>query len=165
MKTKIQILILLLLGINLTITSQNYRKNLLTFDIIDANDNGSDISEYYKSVDSYVSFYQNLNDSVFNLFIVQPKNSSMSFGPIKAHPLVVKNEYYEGVKTEKTYYQWFFNNSYDDEKGWADVEFSIVYNDNNPFYIIRIITHKKFEIYTFKGYLNEKMTGLTTVFK
>ena len=56
-------------------------------------------------------------------------------------------------------------NSYDDEKGYADVEFSIVYSNNSPFYVLRIITHNDFKILTFKGYINEKLTGLTTEIK
>ena len=47
----------------------------------------------------------------------------------------------------------------------ADVEFSIVYSNNSPFYVLRIITHNDFKILTFKGYINEKLTGLTTEIK
>jgi hypothetical protein len=165
MKNKIAILIIFLLGINLTIRAQNFRKNILAFDIIDANDNGLDVSEYYKTVNAYVNFYQNLNDSIFNLEIVLPESCSKSYGLINAHSLIVKNELYQGHNTDKTYYQWYFINSYDEEKGLADVEFSIVFNADNPFYILRIITHKKFEIFTFKGFINEELTGLTTEIK
>jgi hypothetical protein len=162
MKNKIYCFIIFFINITYTINSQNFQKNLLAFDIIEANTNGSDVSEYFRSKKAYVNFYQNLKDSIFNLAIVQPENSSMSYGLITTHPTIVKNELYEGFKTEKTFYQWYFINSYDEEKGWADVELSIVYNSDNPFYVIRIITHTKFEIFTFKGYLNESLTGLTT---
>ena len=165
MKNKLANIILFVFGISLNIFSQNFQKNLMTFDIVDANINGNDDSEFYKSKMAHVTFYQNIKDSVFNLAIVWPIDKSMSYGPIYTHPLKVNDELYEGHKTEKTYYQWFFMNSYDQEKGYADVEFSIVYSNNSPFYILRIITHNDFKILTFKGYINEKLTGLTTEIK
>ena len=156
------IALILSIGVVHSFKSQIYQKNILTFDISEATDNGSDISDYYKTKNAIATFYKNYKDSTFNMAIIILKDSSMSFGPITTHPIKVTNELYEGYKTEKTYYQWYFINSYNNDKGWAEVEFSIVYNSEIPFYVLRIITIDKFEIITFKGYLNESLTGLVT---
>ncbi|MBK6835565.1 MAG: hypothetical protein IPG89_15345 [Bacteroidetes bacterium] len=71
----------------------------------------------------------------------------------------ISNELYEGKKTEKSYYQWFFKNSYDDKSGWAIVEFSVIYNGDAPYYMVKIIPMDDFEILIYKGYLNESFTG------
>lgn len=145
---------------NLAYYAQEYQKTILCFNIIDANNDGKDYSAHYIKKEAYVSFYENTGDSVLRMAIVFPKDSTSSYGNLYAHPMKIKNELYDGSITEKTYYQWYFRNSYDDKNGVAIVEFSIIQKGNEPYYMLKIIPIDDFEILIYKGYLNEHFTGV-----
>lgn len=146
-------------------SAQNYQKTILAFDITKADLNGQDASNYFAENGNYVTFYQNTKDSIMNLAIVWPNDSSMSYGPLTVSPIRTNNELYEGKRTEKSYYKWYYVNSYDDKKGWANIEFSIVHDSYQVFYILRMFVDSDFQICTYKGFLNDKLTGSTTEIK
>lgn len=158
-------IIICLLSIKFNVSAQYFQKNILAFDVFEADHNGQDYSKFYRDKQNYVTFYQNTKDSVMSLAIVWPNDSSMSYGSLTVNSVKINNELYEGNKTEKSYYKWYYLNSYNNEQGWATIEFSIVHDKNQPFYILRMFTENDFQINTYKGYLNEKLTGSVTEIK
>lgn len=159
------VIIICLLLIKFNVKAQYFQKTILAFDIIEADHNGQDYSKFYREKGNYVTFYQNTKDSVMSLAVVWPHDSSMSYGSLTVNSVKINNELYEGNKTEKSYYKWYYINSYDGKQGWANIEFSIVYDKNQAYYILRMFIDNDFQINTYKGYLNEKLTGTVTEIK
>ena len=159
MKYLLAKILLMIIILNCPVFAQKYQKTILAFDIYKANNNGTDNSKLYQDKAAYVQFYQNGQDSVINLSVVWPVDSSASYGPITTHPMKTKTDLFKGYETEKAYYKWFFVNSYDTVSGWANVELSIVHGGEAPYYVLKIITHNDFEILIYEGYINEKLTG------
>lgn len=159
------IITLWLILITINSNAQNFRKTILAFDIIEANINGKDDSELHVINKTFITFYRNTKDSILNLAIVWPNNSSMSYGPLTVSNIRTNNELYEGKTTEKSYYKWYYKNTYDNNQGWANIELSIVYETYQAFYILRMFVDKDFQINTYKGFLNEKLTDTITEIK
>ena len=82
-------------------SAQNYQKTILAFDITKADLNGQDASNYFAENGNYVTFYQNTKDSIMNLAIVWPNDSSMSYGPLTVSPIRTNNELYPPLQHQK----------------------------------------------------------------
>jgi hypothetical protein len=136
-------------------------KTITLFNIEKATIDGEDYSEKFKEGKVYTVFYRNLKDSILAMANVWPVNGSQSYGNVYPHQMIVTDETYEGLKSTRTFYKWFYTNTYDDAKGSASIELIQVVKSEGIYYVMKMIT-SEFQICIYKGYLNEGASNSLT---
>ena len=159
MKTRFYIIILFTALFSINLCGQDKVKTLLLFEVEEANINGENVIQLYDSVKAFVVIFKNLTDSSLSMSICWRANKSQSFGVLRAHPMIVKNEPYQYLNATRSYYQLFYNKSYHEERGTANIELSQLFKPEGIYYVLQMTTDK-FDLCQFEGYLVESSIGL-----
>ena len=153
---------LLLIGLTVIITillvnSQTSERVILSkFIITDGSLNGVDISSNLLEVQAYTIFYTDKNDKDDPIFManIWPNSDTKSFGPMLDTELFLEDESFENYKTETYYFNWQFENSYDNNKGIVQAQFTKIIEPNSVTSTL-IITLENSDIFIYNGYIEE----------
>ena len=155
-------LIYLLIGLAAIITilvvnSQTSERVILSkFIITDGSINGVDISSHLLEAQAYIIFYTDKNDKDDPIFManIWPTPDTKSFGPMHNMELFLGNEPFENYKTETYYFNWQFENTYDNNKGIVQAQFTKIIEPNRVTSTL-IITLENSDIFIYNGYMEK----------
>lgn len=150
---KIYITIALAIINAISVSAQDQDITILDkFIILDATENGMDITPRLLENEAFLSFYELAGDDVIYFANVWPVAESLS------HGIVYGAEIKEYEETEETYAQeqitfyWKYNNSYDDVSGTAKVKINKIYKPLG-IYFEAVIIPEDLDILVMKGYV------------
>jgi len=158
MKKLIYLLIALtvLLTILLVNSQTSERVVLSKFIITDGSKNGVDISYNLLEAQAYTIFYTDKNDKDDPIFManIWPNPDTKSFGPMLDTELFLEDESFENYKTETYYFNWQFENTYDNNKGIGQAQFTKFIEPNGVTSTL-IMTLENSDIFIYNGYMEE----------
>jgi hypothetical protein len=157
--------------LNLTLNAQEQTKSqekqiegdqetIAIFDIIDARDNGYDISPVAIENEAYLALYttsNNLDEILLTNF--WKKNNSQSFGSIYG---ITKKEFPESDKYyrgELYSFYWSYSNSYDNNLGTAKIKLNLFYKPQGIYYELTIVP-ENLDVLIYKGEMHGDLTLL-----
>ena len=155
-------LIYLLIGLAAIITilvvnSQTSERVILSkFIITDGSINGVDISSNLLEAEAYTIFYTDKNDEDDPIFManIWPNPDTKSFGPMIDTELFLGDESIENYKTETYYFNWEYENTYDNNKGIGQAQFTKFIEPNGVTSTL-IMTLENSDIFIYNGYMEE----------
>jgi hypothetical protein len=147
--------------LSFALSGQEQQKTILVFYINDANINGVDYSKEYIEKESYITFYMSLSDSTLSMANVISLDKTQSFGFLKPYNMITKNEQYDSLPCQRSYYNWNYANSYNDIKGTAHIELIQINKDEKKYFILKMFTDQQY-VSIFKGYSYDLYDGLIT---
>lgn len=159
LKTVCTILICILYSSINAQDKKDKQKDIATFEINDARDNGSDITPQALEENASLVLYKLGDSSEILLSNFWEKSNSQSFGRIYS---VVKKDFPE---TEKEYkgelyhFQWSYINSYDDKRGTAMVRLLVIYKPQGNYFEFTI-QPENLDVFVYKGSMEGDLAAL-----
>ena len=155
-------LLYFLIGLTVIITillvnSQISERVVLSkFIITDGSLNGVDISFNLLEAQAYTIFYTDKNDKDDPIFManIWPNPDTKSFGPMLDMELFLGVEPFENYKTETYYFHWQYENTYDNNKGIGQAQFTKFIEPNGVTSTL-IMTLENSDIFIYNGYMEE----------
>ncbi len=117
------------------------QKDYLRLPIEKAVIDGVDCSDYYKSVNGFLSFYHS-NKGPFCMANVMPAKESQSFGEITDRE---KKSFKDALNGKEVYildFLWYYNNDYDDNYGVAKCHLNLSPAKTGYVYSFEMVTDK-----------------------
>lgn len=140
----------------------HWQKTILRFDIEEAAINGEDYTDAFTEQRAYMSFYKVDNDSILLMALVWLKEGSQTWGRVYPHSVISTNEMYDGFKSERSYYRWEYQNSFNENSGNALIELIKVVKPEGLFYVMKVFVHT-FDLAVYKGYMNVEESDVVKV--
>lgn len=164
LKTVCTILICVLYSTLNAQDKKDEQRDIATFAINDARDNGSDITPQALEENASLVLYKLGDSSEILLSNFWEKSKSQSFGRIYS---IVKEEFPETeteFKAELYHFQWSYTNTYDDKKGTAKIKLFVVYKPNGTYFEITILP-ENLDVLVYKGIMSGDLTALESNIK
>ncbi len=119
--------------------------------IIEAKINKIDFSEDYFENGQYLSFY---NDEDENPCFLNSKADGEEYSYGRVYGYKLKETKVDDCVAEEISFRWQYNNSYDDQSGYALVQLKRIYRENGVQFYIKILS-KTLDIIEFAGFTSE----------
>jgi hypothetical protein len=128
----------------------NAQQKTIKMVILDAKQNGSNISEWYLKRNQYLSIYTNKNELGFAN--VSSTNNEQSYGGIFGLEVEDTAETDSTYKGKDIHFSWKYKNNYDSKEGTAKMNISLVYKPQGTVFYCHMML-ENLDLYEYTGYL------------
>lgn len=129
------------------------------FKVMDARDNGEDVSPRMIPANGRLIIYQSAINNQLMLSNFWEKSQTQSYGPITCLSIELTPESEKTYKKEVVTFNWAYSNTFDDNKGIAESKILILYKPQGKYFELTILTEDKW-LLVYKGEMKGNLREL-----